>query len=373
VTTGPTTTGTATTAPTTTPDPTPLRLRLGTRRSPLATTQSEHVAAALRARGHEVDLVPIVTEGDVSRAALRTLGGTGVFAAALREALVRGEIDLAVHSLKDLPTAPHPDLVIAAIPPREDPRDAVIGRDGATLGELGAGARVGTGSPRRVAQLAALRWGLELVDIRGNVDTRIALVDDGDLDAVILAHAGLRRLGRTERISELLDPIQMLPAPGQGALAVECRADRTDVRTALADLDDPDTRACVEAERAVLATLQAGCSAPVGALGEIVEGLTDDGDIVVELSLRAVVAATDGSAELRRSAVGDPADPVGLGRQLADLLLHDGAANLMTADSMTADPVTHPNPTDPHTVDPQGRPPQTSDTSTSDPTLESAP
>lgn len=305
-------------------------LRLGTRRSALATTQSTLVADALRARGHEVELVTIVTEGDVSRAPLATIGGTGVFAAALREALVRGDIDLAVHSLKDLPTAAHPDLVVAAIPRREDPRDAVVARDGATLADLGPGARVGTGSPRRVAQLNALGWGLVTQDIRGNVDTRLRFVQDGVLDAVVLAHAGLRRLGLAERVSEVLDPIQMLPAPGQGALAVECRADRPDVRALLSELDDPDTRACVEAERALLAILEAGCSAPVGALGEIVEGESNDGQISLELSLRGFVGSVDGSDELRRSVVGDPADPATLARRLATLLLEDGAAELMT-------------------------------------------
>lgn len=305
-------------------------LRLGTRRSALATTQSGQVADALRALGHEVDLVPVVTEGDVTRAPLATLGGTGVFAAALREALVRGEIDLAVHSLKDLPTAPHPDLIVAAVPPREDPRDAVVTADGRPLADLRDGARVGTGSPRRAAQLRALGWGLVPQDIRGNVDTRLGLLADGTVDAVVLAHAGLRRLGLQDRVSEVLDPIQMLPAPGQGALAVECRADRADLRELLVRLDDPDTRACVEAERGVLALLEAGCSAPVGALAEIVEGEASDGHEGLELSLRAVVVAVDGGVELRRSAVGDPRDPHGLAQRLADLLLEDGAADLMT-------------------------------------------
>lgn len=313
-------------------------LRLGTRRSALATTQSGHVADALRLLGHEVDLVPVVTQGDVSGAPLATLGGTGVFAAALREALVRGEIDLAVHSLKDLPTAPHPDLVIAAVPRREDPRDAVVTADGRALAELGADARVGTGSPRRAAQLRALGWGLVPQDVRGNVDTRLRLVTDGAVDAVVLAHAGLLRLGLADRVSEVLDPIQMLPAPGQGALAVECPADRADLREILARLDDPDTRACVEAERGVLAVLEAGCSAPVGALAEIVEGETADGGSGLELSLRAAVVAPDGTAELRRSAVGDPRDPSGLARRLADLLLEDGAADLMTTPTSMEDP-----------------------------------
>ncbi|KAB7746452.1 hydroxymethylbilane synthase [Nostocoides sp. F2B08] len=313
-------------------------LRLGTRRSALATTQSGHVADALRSLGHEVELVPVVTEGDVSRAPLVTLGGTGVFAAALREALVRGEIDLAVHSLKDLPTAPHPDLIVAAIPGREDPRDAVVTADGRALAELGPGARVGTGSPRRAAQLRALGWGLEPQDVRGNVDTRLRLVTDGAVDAVVLAHAGLRRLGLGDRVSEVLDPIQMLPAPGQGALAVECRTDRTDLREILAPLDDSDTRVCVEAERGVLALLEAGCSAPVGALAEIVEGEAAEGDGALELSLRAAVVAPDGSAELRRSAVGDPDDPHGLARRLADLLIEDGAGDLMTTPTSLEDP-----------------------------------
>ena len=305
-------------------------IRLGTRRSALATTQSTLVADALRARGHDVELVTIVTEGDVSRAPLRTLGGTGVFAAALRAALVRGEVDVAVHSLKDLPTAPHPDLVVAAVPPREDPRDAVVARDGSTLAGLGPGARIGTGSPRRVAQLNALGWGLRPQDVRGNVDTRLRLVEDGVVDAVVLAYAGLRRLGLADRVTEVLDPIQMLPAPGQGALAVECRSDRSDLRELLAELDDADTRACVEAERGLLARLEAGCSAPVGALGEIVEGEPVGGRATVELSLRGFVGTVDGTDELRRSAVGTPADPDTLAHRLATVLLEDGAADLMS-------------------------------------------
>lgn len=325
-------------------------LRLGTRRSRLATTQSTHVADALRARGHAVELVQIVTEGDTSRASLSSLGGTGVFAAALREALIAGEIDLAVHSLKDLPTAAHPDLTIAAIPRREDPRDAVVARDGVTLGELGPGARVGTGSPRRVAQLAALGWDIECRDIRGNVETRLQLVDDGLLDAVVLAHAGLRRLGLAGRVTEVLDPIQMLPAPGQGALAVECRSERADVRAIVAALDDADTRACVEAERAVLAVLEAGCSAPLGALGEIVEDSTPEGRTTLELSLRAFVGSVDGAMELRRSVLGDPSDPSATGRRLAELLLQDGAADIMPAPRRRApgrEPGASPSPPSP--------------------------
>jgi hydroxymethylbilane synthase len=294
-------------------------LRLGTRRSALATTQSGWVADLLRGRGHDVELVEIVTEGDVNGAPLSTLGGTGVFAAAIRRALLAGEVDLAVHSLKDLPTAPEPGLVIAAIPGREDPRDALVARDGLTLGELPAGSIVGTGSPRRVAQLAALGLGLEFKDIRGNVDTRIGLTRSGACDAVVLARAGLSRLGRLDVVTETLDPLQMLPAPGQGALAVECRAADADVVALLGEIDDAEARACVTAERAVLAALEAGCSAPVGALAEVVEGESG-----LELSLRAFVGSVDGSTDLRRSAVGPVGEAQRLGADLAAVLLEDG-------------------------------------------------
>ncbi|MCE1179784.1 MAG: hydroxymethylbilane synthase [Micrococcales bacterium] len=298
-------------------------IRLGTRRSALATTQSGWVADLLRRRGHDVELVEIVTEGDVSTAPLATMGGTGVFAAAIRKALLSGEVDIAVHSLKDLPTAPEDGLVIGAVPVREDPRDALVARDGLTLGELPTGAVVGTGSPRRHAQLVALGLGLEVRAIRGNVDTRIGHVTTGACDAVVLARAGLARLGRTGEITETIDPLQMLPAPGQGALAVECRADDAAMTAALGEIDDPDTRACVAAERALLAELEAGCSAPVGALAEIVEG--EDGE---EISLRAFAGDTDGELELRRSLVGPMDDPEGVGRRLARILLDDGAGVL---------------------------------------------
>ena len=295
-------------------------LRLGTRRSALATTQSAWVAQRLRALGHTVELVEIVTEGDVNAAPLSTLGGTGVFAAAIRRSLLAGEVDLAVHSLKDLPTAPEPGLTVAAIPGREDPRDALVARDRLTLGELPAGAVVGTGSPRRVAQLAALGLGLEFKDIRGNVDTRIGLVASGAVDAVVLARAGLARLGRLDDITETLDPLQMLPAPGQGALAVECRSEDTEVRDLLAAIDDAEARACVTAERSLLAALEAGCSAPVGALAEVVEG--EDG---LELSLRGFAGSADGALDLRRSLVGPLGQAERLGTDLAAILLEDGA------------------------------------------------
>ena len=310
-------------------------LRLGTRRSALATTQSSWVADRLRDLGFEVDLVEVTTEGDRDRTTpLADLGGTGVFVSALREALAEGRVDLAVHSLKDLPTAADPRTVLAAVPVREDPRDALVARDGLTLAELPAGSRVGTGSPRRRAQIGALGLGLVVTDVRGNVDTRLREVREGRLDAVVLAAAGLRRLARIGEATELLDPIQVLPAPGQGALAVEVRSGDADTIAAVASLDDPDARACVTAERALLAELEAGCSAPVGALAEVVEGT--DGP---ELSLRAVVAAPDGSDDLRRSLTGDPDAAEALGRRLARLLLEDGAAALMPTD-----PDPHPHP-----------------------------
>lgn len=309
-------------------------IRLGTRRSHLAMTQSTWVAEQLRAHGHAVEIVEITTEGDVNRASLAQMGGTGVFAAAIRRALLDGEVDMAVHSLKDLPVAPEPGLVIAGIPVREDPRDTLIARDGLTLGELPAGAVVGTGSPRRAAQLQALGLGFEIRDIRGNIDTRMGYVTSGELDGVILARAGLARVERTDAISETIDPLQMLPAPGQGALGLECREGDARVIAALAELDDADTRAAVTAERAVLGALEAGCAAPVGALAEIVE--ETDGSL--EISLRAFVGAPDGSFELRRSDVGSYDDPVAVGEALARTLLDDGAGAVIP-------PRETPNPT----------------------------
>lgn len=301
-------------------------IRVGTRASALARTQSALVAGALTAAtGRETELVMIRTEGDVSTRPLAQIGGTGVFVSALREALLRGEVDLAVHSLKDLPTAPAEGVALAAVPRREDPRDVVVARDGLTLGELPVGARVGTGAPRRAAQLEALGMGVQIVDVRGNVDTRLGKVASGELDAVILAHAGLARLGRAHEATEVLDPLQMLPAAGQGALAVECRAGAALVDVVRRALDDPSTRACVEAERTLLAELEAGCSAPVGALAEVAEG--DLGD---ELWIRAVALSHDGGLSVRRSASGPVGDPVGLGRRLAAEMLAEGAAELIT-------------------------------------------
>jgi hydroxymethylbilane synthase len=300
-------------------------LRLGTRASALALAQSGGVAAAVIAElGRHVEMVSVQTAGDLSDAAITTLGGTGVFVTGLRDALVRDEVDFAVHSYKDLPTSPADGLVIVAVPTRLDARDALIARDGLTLGELPAGARIGTGSPRRTAQLLALGLGLEVVPIRGNVDTRLRKVADGEVDAVVLARAGLARLDRLEEITEVIDPLQMLPAPAQGALAIECRADDDELLSLLAALDDPDARAAVDAERALLAALEAGCTAPVGALAEVAEG--DDGS---ELFLRGLVAAVDGTDVVRLSATGPTSDALGVGSRLAAELLDLGAADLM--------------------------------------------
>jgi hydroxymethylbilane synthase len=307
-------------------------LRLGTRASELARTQSRWVADAITAAtGVPVELVLISTEGDRSSASIAQLGSTGVFVAAIRRALLAGEVDLAVHSYKDLPTAPEPGLILAAVPLREDPRDALVARGGLTLGELPAGSRVGTGAPRRVAQLRALGLGLDIVPIRGNVDTRLGRVagaehGPGDLDAVVLARAGLSRIGRTAAITETLDPLQVLPAPAQGALAVECRTSDARTRELLGRLEHAPTRACVVAERATLAALEAGCSAPVAAYAEVAEG--EDGP---ELFLRASVTALDGSDGVRGSVTGPPADAAALGRSLAADLLDRGAAELMAA------------------------------------------
>ncbi len=305
-------------------------VRIGTRPSALAVAQTEQVAQRLRAAGHACELVHVSTTGDRSSAPIAQLAeagaGVGVFVSALRDALAAGTVDVAVHSYKDLPTAPDPRLVLAAVPSREDPRDALVARDGLVLGELPVGSRVGTGSARRKAQLEALGLGLDVVPIRGNVDTRVRKVATGELDAVVVAAAGLRRLGRIAEATELLDPVQMLPAPAQGALAIECRRDDHGLAATLAAvLDDGYTRAAVTAERAVLAGLEAGCSAPIAALADVVSDLTDDGAVVDRVSLRAVVGTADG-ALLRASVTGDMDVAEKLGAALAAELLDLGRA-----------------------------------------------
>ncbi|AXI81481.1 hydroxymethylbilane synthase [Peterkaempfera bronchialis] len=321
-------------------------LKLGTRRSALAMAQSGMVAEQVsKVTGRPVELVEITTYGDTSREHLSQIGGTGVFVSALRDALLDGRIDLAVHSLKDLPTAAPENLLLAAVPEREDVRDALVARDGLTLDELAEKcsahgedrpARIGTGSSRRMAQLnayaAARGLAIETVPIRGNVDTRIGYVRSGELDAVVLAAAGLSRLGRLGEATQLLGFDLMLPAPGQGALAVECAAHDTRLAAALAALDHAPTRAAVVAERALLAALEVGCSAPVGALATRV-GVQGP---ATELRLEGVVGTPDGTTLLQMSATGPLSldgsfeqQASALGRTLAARMLAEGAAGLM--------------------------------------------
>lgn len=304
-------------------------IRIGTRGSLLATTQAGAIRDDLIARGHPAELVIISTDGDRSTKPVAEIG-VGVFTAALREAIADGRVDMAVHSYKDLPTAADDRFVIAAVPPRADPRDALVARDGLVLGELPAGSVIGTSSVRRAAQLRALGLGLEIRPLRGNLDTRLNRVSSGDLDAIVVARAGLARLGRLGDVTETLEPVQMLPAPAQGALAVECRGGDTGLVALLAELDDPDSRAAVTAERVLLADLEAGCSAPVGAIAEVVESIDDDGHVFEELSLRACVAAADGSDVIRASGIGNPDRPAELGLAVAAELIELGAREVMS-------------------------------------------
>jgi hydroxymethylbilane synthase len=290
--------------------------------------QATLVADALRAGGSTVELVGVTTDGDRSTGPLTESGGTGVFVTQLRARLLDGSIDIVVHSLKDLPTQPAPGLEVAAVPPRADARDALVARDGLTLSTLPAGASVGTGSPRRAAQLLAVRPDLDVRPLRGNVDTRVGRVGHAGpdaLDAIVVAAAGLARLGRIDEATQLLDPDVMLPAPGQGALAIECRAADVEaggrLRDLLAPLNDPGSRAAVVAERALLASLEAGCTAPVGAFAEV--------DAALNLHLVAVVVSVDGVTAIRGTAQGAATDAEGIGRRLAADLLARGAAALM--------------------------------------------
>ena len=315
----------------------PQHVRVGTRASALALTQTGHVVDALATLGGgdlTLETVHVRTDGDRLTGSLQSLGGTGVFVTALRDALLDGRCDVAVHSLKDLPTGDAAGLRLGAVPPREDPADALCARDGLTLDKLPTGAVVGTGSPRRAAQLLAARPDLVVVDIRGNVDTRLGRVagarsGTGDLDAVVLARAGLARLGRLDAVTDVFEPEVMAPAAGQGALAIEVRADLAPdepLARALAALDHRPTRLAVLAERALLERLEAGCAAPIGAWA----ALADDGRT---LRLDAVVARPDGGASLRRGLTttlsGDSSgDARRLGAELADVLLEAGAADL---------------------------------------------
>ena len=301
-------------------------LRLGTRKSPMAMAQSGHVAKLITERtGAGVELVGLTTFGDVTRANLPDIGGTGVFVSALRESLLAGDVDLAVHSLKDLPTAAMPGITLAAVPVRDDPRDALAGRDGAKLADLPPGAVIGTGSPRRAAQLLLLRADVRPVAVRGNAGTRLGKVTSGEVDAVVLAYAGLARIGELDRVSQVFEPDDMLPAPGQGALAVECRTEDRVMMDLLALVDDPASRAAVTAERTVLAELQAGCSAPVGAYAA--------GTGVLHLT--AIVVAEDGGRAVRARLSGPTSRAEGLGRAVAAELLRQGAGTIVAGPAAT--------------------------------------
>src|SRR5215472_2425914 len=282
----------------------------------MAIAQSTTVAEMLTARtGRAVEIVGITTAGDTSKAQLTQIGGTGVFVSALRESLLTGEVDFAVHSLKDLPVGPASAIVMAAVPPRDDPRDALVARDGAKLADLQPGARIGTGSPRRAAQLLLMRQDVTPVPIRGNAGTRLAKITSGDVDAVVLAYAGLARIGKLDVVNQVFEPEEMLPAPGQGALAVECLASRSEVASLLGQIDDAASRAATEAERSLLAALEAGCAAPVGAYAASTEALRLD----------AIVVAPDGGKALRATATGPAGQASRIGRDVAAELLRRGA------------------------------------------------
>lgn len=297
-------------------------LIVGTRGSALALTQTDSVIAALRALrpGLDVRVQRITTKGDVMRdVPLATLGGRGVFVDAIEEALRASEIDLAVHSAKDLPSRVPPDLAIAAFLERADPRDVLVSHAG-TLRELPAGARVGTSSLRRVSQLHAVRPDVQALDLRGNVDTRLRKLDAGEYDAIVLAGAGLLRLGLEARATQWLSAELMLPSPGQGALAIEVRADDVEVRELVRPLAHGPTEAALSAERAFLARLGVGCAAAVGAYATL-----DDDD---RLAVRAMIGAPDGRSVRGRES-GEPARAVELGERIADSLLGAGGRELV--------------------------------------------
>jgi hydroxymethylbilane synthase len=282
----------------------------------MAIAQSRQVARMIAERtSRAVEIVGVATLGDVSRAQLTAIGGTGVFVSALREALLSDQVDVAVHSLKDLPTGPADGIVLAAVPPRDDPRDVLAARDGAKLADLPPRPRIGTGSPRRAAQLLALRSDVRCMPIRGNANSRLAKVAAGELDGVVLARAGLVRIGYANAITQIFEPDEMLPAPGQGALAVECRDGEPELAALLGTVNDQVSIAAVTAERSLLAALAAGCSAPVAAYAAGAG----------HLRMRAAVFSADGRQVLRTHGSAPAADAWQLGRELATRLLRSGA------------------------------------------------
>jgi hydroxymethylbilane synthase len=304
------------------------QFRIGSRGSQLALWQANHIAALLRARGHEVEIEIIHTTGDkITDVPLAMVGakgglGKGVFTKEIEDALAAGRVDLAVHSLKDLPTELAAGFEIAAVTERQDPRDALCSRHFSDINDLPQNARVGTSSLRRQAQLKAIRRDLEILPLRGNVDTRLRKLEEGEYDAVILALAGLRRLGRTELVRQIIPVEIMCPAAGQGALAIEIRNGDTATRQPVEFLDDPAARAATTCERSLLNRLGGGCQVPIGAFAEVRNG---------KLHLAAVVADPDGSELLQESGDGDPGNPEKLGNDVGDALLRRGGDRILEA------------------------------------------
>jgi len=297
-------------------------VRLGTRSSALARWQADWVAAQLGQLGVDVEMVPIATQGDASSKPLGAIGGQGVFTKEIQRALLVGDIDFAVHSLKDLPTEKVDGLTLAAIPVRESTRDVLVSTTADSINALPSGARVGTGSMRRKAQLLHARNDLEILDIRGNVDTRLRKLDEGQYDAIVLAEAGLKRLGFEHRITQVIPLSIMLPAIGQGALGIEARADDDETLAAIAVLNHTETRCAVVAERSMLASLRGGCLAPVGAWGRVETG---------QLTLDGVVLTSDGSQRIAATSSGSLNNAERIGEEVADRLLDEGAADLMAS------------------------------------------
>lgn len=305
------------------------RLRIGTRGSSLALWQANHLAESLaRLHGGETELIRIRTSGDRLQSAsvaqvneaIGAEGGKGIFIKEIEDALLSGAVDLAVHSMKDVPTETPAGLTFAAITRREDPRDCLISRESLTLERLPQGARVGTSSLRRQAQLRHHRPDLDVADLRGNVDTRIRKLESGEFDAIVLAIAGVTRLGAREKVTQIFDEDLMLPAVGQGALGIETRADDSQTSRLVAALDDEETRACITAERSLLRELQGGCQVPLGAWGRMRGG---------ELHLEAAVFSTIGSEYVRLDEAGSPDEPVAIGVRLGQALIEAGADEIL--------------------------------------------